>query len=197
MQFAFVGFFCRCVCVVHIAHVCWLGWLKCIVYCMIFHVYQWLVLFFLTFAICWLLRSIDRLIAVICYALNVVTCSKLFWSITCHVQHTKTHLTDKWNDINQLKQNAHNKSRKTKEHFFSRLNRNWRMEFFLFTTHSFSQMKRIFAFDACCVCVFICILLHAMCIELSSNLNLKSNCQYKIRCQSQFLFIYFFFAGDE
>lgn len=32
-----------------------------------------------------------------------------------------------------------------------------------------------------------------MCIELSLNLNLKSNCQYKIRCQSHF----YLFFGDE
>lgn len=32
-----------------------------------------------------------------------------------------------------------------------------------------------------------------VCIELSSNLNLKSNCQYKIRCQSHF----YLFFGDE
>lgn len=32
-----------------------------------------------------------------------------------------------------------------------------------------------------------------MCIELSLNLNLKSNCQYKIRCQSNF----YLFFGDE
>lgn len=37
-------------------------------------------------------------------------------------------------------------------------------------------------------------IVHAIlyCIELSSNLNLKSNCQYKIRCQSHF---YLFFVG--
>lgn len=78
---------------------------------------------------------------------------------------------------------------KTKEHFF-RLNRTYKsmltsecVWFLLLFSLTKRQMNGIFA-----------PIVHAIlyCIELSSNLNLKSNCQYKIRCQSHF---YLFFVG--
>lgn len=70
-----------------------------------------------------------------------------------------------------------------------------RFVFFSFFSFSFHtqrcQISRICACERrAIVHAFISL---RMCIELSLNLNLKSNCQYKIRCQSHF----YLFFGDE